>query len=95
MMTGEDIDKARRVLGLGPTATLREVKEAYRSLAKKHHPDKEGESERFIEIQNAYRLLLEYINDYKYSFKPEEVRIQQPSKTLWSKYAEDWMWGKT
>jgi len=33
------IDRARKLLGLGEDASLKEIKEAYRRKAKKFHPD--------------------------------------------------------
>jgi len=44
----------RRVLGVGPHATAEQVRSAYRRLAKMHHPDAGGQSERFKEIYEAY-----------------------------------------
>ena len=58
--------KAKRdyytVLGVPRTATDKEIKTAYRKLARKHHPDvnpgdKDSES-RFKEIGEAYSCLL-------------------------------------
>mmetsp|Transcript_52149 Transcript_52149/g.124246 ORF Transcript_52149/g.124246 Transcript_52149/m.124246 type:complete len:1076 (+) Transcript_52149:74-3301(+) len=49
------------VLGLdGPEVSEDDVKKAYRSLARKEHPDKAGiaNTERFQEIQQAYNLVL-------------------------------------
>jgi DnaJ-like protein len=45
-----------RTLGLGPDASLDDVKRAYRRLAKANHPDAAGESAlpRFLAIQAAY-----------------------------------------
>jgi hypothetical protein len=45
-----------RTLGLPRTASLDEVKRAYRRLAKAHHPDAAGEADlpRFLAIQAAY-----------------------------------------
>jgi curved DNA-binding protein len=48
-------------LGVGSTATEKEIKQAYRKLARKHHPDvnpgdKSAES-RFKEINEAYEVL--------------------------------------
>ena len=45
-------------LGLPPTASLADVKRAYRELAKRHHPDaSKGSVARFLEIQAAYEML--------------------------------------
>ena len=46
------------ILHLTATATPKEIKKAYRSLALQYHPDKTHDSEeRFIEITEAYTVL--------------------------------------
>ncbi len=35
-----EIDEAGKTLGLGEAATLREIKTAYRRLARRYHPDR-------------------------------------------------------
>ena len=42
----EEIDKARRLLGLGETATLKEIKNAYKRKAFSYHPDKHSDDAR-------------------------------------------------
>jgi hypothetical protein len=54
-----------RILGLEESATPQEIRQAYRRLAREHHPDRHGGSEeatqRFIEIAIAYtRLKVEF-----------------------------------
>lgn len=45
-------------LGISKTATQDEIKKAYRKLANKHHPDKEGgDEEKFKAIKEAYETL--------------------------------------
>jgi len=92
-MKTEEIDKARRLLGLGVDATLNEVKDAYRKLAKEHHPDRKGKAENFAGIQEAYDLLVEYIHEYRYSFSAEEVKKQYPEETWREIYQNDPTWG--
>ena len=49
------------VLGVGRTATAKDIKKAYRTLAQKHHPDNnpgdEGAESRFKDISEAYDVL--------------------------------------
>ena len=53
--------RALAVLGLDSDVEFRDVRSAYRRLAKEHHPDlKQGDQEaekRFREIQAAYDVL--------------------------------------
>ena len=45
------------VLGITKTATLEEIKKAYRTMALKTHPDKGGDASKFTEVQEAYDVL--------------------------------------
>jgi curved DNA-binding protein CbpA len=53
--------KALQVMGLGPGATLEDVKVKYKALVKQHHPDANGgdrsTEDRLIEIIKAYNYL--------------------------------------
>ena len=58
--------EAYRIMGVSPSATKQQLKKAYRTLAKKHHPDKfAGESEeiikkaeeKFQELKEAYDVI--------------------------------------
>ena len=46
------------ILGLDSNATNKEIKKAYRKLARKHHPDKGGEVTDFQVLNEAYGLLV-------------------------------------
>jgi hypothetical protein len=54
-------DKYYAVLGLSPDANEREVKGAYRRMAKLYHPDRSGSADtrhKFIEVNEAYEILM-------------------------------------
>jgi len=44
-------------LGVSETATADEIKQAYRRLANKHHPDRGGNTAEFQKIQSAYNII--------------------------------------
>lgn len=46
-----------RILGVPRSASPEEIKNAYRRLAHKYHPDKGGDAEKFKEINEAYQVL--------------------------------------
>jgi len=59
------VDEARKVLELGDSASLAQLKQAYRHLAIQHHPDRNPDDpnakERFEKVGASYRLLLGYL----------------------------------
>lgn len=46
-----------QTLGVAKTATPDEIKQAYRRMASRHHPDKGGDTATFQQIEEAYRTL--------------------------------------
>ena len=83
-------------LGVGKTATPDEIKKAYRTLAKKYHPDKtKGDKtaeEKFKEINEANEVLSDPEKRKKYDqfgadWKHYEEAGAQPGGFDWSKYA--------
>jgi DnaJ-class molecular chaperone len=61
------------ILGIKNTANSEEIKQAYRTLAKKYHPDKNHENksaeEFFKEVQEAYTVLSDYEKRKRYDLK--------------------------
>jgi len=74
----EEIEKALEVLVLPKLISRLEIKEQYRFLAKKNHPDTGGSSEKMEQLNHAYRLLMQYIEEFRYTFDEEEISKQFP-----------------
>lgn len=49
---------SEELLQIEPPITEHSVKQAYHKMSLKHHPDKGGDPQKFIEIKNAYDELL-------------------------------------
>ena len=91
MANFEEIDDARRLLQLGEAATLKEIKQAYRKLAFRHHPDSSGggkcsEDQEMKRLNWAYKLLTEYCICYSYTFREEDVGRAYPHDEYLRKY---------
>ena len=86
MANFKQIDEARKLLGLDENATLEEIKQAYRKLTLKYHPDrcrdeKKKESEEMSKkINNAKDILLSYCAGYRYSFQERDVKRNTMNK---------------
>jgi DnaJ-class molecular chaperone len=72
-----------KVLGVAPKASTKEIKEAYRRLARKYHPDVNpgdpGAEERFKEINEAYEAL----RDNKKRARYDQVLAAHKSGRSW------------
>jgi len=100
MANFEEIDEARRLLGLKEAATLREIKQAYRRTSFRYHPDRRSGGgddapgdEMMKKLNWAYKLLTEYCAHYKYPFTEEAVAKTYPHDEYLRKYYYGWFEG--
>jgi curved DNA-binding protein len=84
-----------KVLGVHSSATPEEIKKAYRTLAKRYHPDKargdKAAEDRFKEVNEAHDVLSDPAKRTKYDqfgadWKRYEASGAQPGGFDWSKY---------
>jgi len=94
-MTFPELQKALAVIGLSERATLSEIKARHRELVKRYHPDTldGGDHLAIREVNAAYKLLLDYISGYRFSFAEDEFYEQNPEARLLMQFADDPLWG--
>lgn len=59
----QNSDKAYQVMGLPIGTDRKSIERRYRQLAMKHHPDKGGNADHFVEIKQAYESLMQSVGN--------------------------------
>lgn len=78
-ITYKEFEKAVETLGLIGVETKDGIKKRYQKLSHEFHPDKEGGSaEKFQEINKAYKILIKYVDNFRFRFSKEEFGNQHP-----------------
>lgn len=96
-MTYADLQEALRILGLGERASLTEIKARHRELVKRHHPDAGnpgGDPDVIRRVNEANKVLQEYISEYRFSFAEQEFYEQNPEERLRQQFMDAALWGK-
>ncbi|MGB4599451.1 MAG: J domain-containing protein [Trichlorobacter sp.] len=94
-MTYADLQAALHLFSLheGDLLTIRRIKERHRCLVKQHHPDHgAADPEMIRQINAAHRLLMEYLQTYRFSFTEDEFYRQNPEEHLRRQFSWDPVW---
>jgi len=95
-----EITEARKVLELPESSTMAEIKSRYRALIARWDPDRCREdkdrcNEMTRRVIAAYKTIVAYCSQYKYSFSEEEVRkYLSPEEWLLERFGKDPLWGR-
>ena len=90
----EELTKALEILSLPKNVSIKSVKRKYRELALIHHPDTSNEkiSEKMIDINWAYKLLIEELEKISIDLFSIE-KNEKSRKELWKeKFGGDPVW---
>lgn len=101
-MTKKDwqkISAARELLDLEEKATLRDIKQAYRRMAKIYHPDLASDSTKasrvqMHEITAAYDVLLDYCESFRFPLTLEDPDSLDAEDWWFDRFGQDPLWGK-
>lgn len=97
------IEQAGQLLELGEQASLSEIKQAYRRLCKRYHPDhskgkERMNAERMYRLTEAYDLLMRYCEAYRFPLTPpegEESDPYDPDDWWMERFGESAFWKKS
>ncbi len=67
------IEEARKVLALPQIITRNLLIKHYKHLARKYHPDKGGDEEKFKKLREAYEILLNLCDNYPIDLTKKET----------------------
>jgi len=94
----QQITEARNLLELPERASMEEIKSNYRNLIRQWHPDTSKETgEKCTEVTAgiiaAYNTIIDYCNQYRFSFSQEEIRLHFSEEEWWSeRFGNDPVW---
>jgi DnaJ-class molecular chaperone len=95
-MTYEDLQAALKEFDLPEQVTLKKIRSKHRELVRKYHPDKGAspDNEKIRRINAAYRVLNEYLNQYRFDFSREVFFGHFPEERLREQFYGVGLWGE-
>lgn len=74
--------------------TIKRIKQRHRTLVRKCHPDLQQSSdpEKIRQLNDAYRVIMDYIQSYRFSFTAEEFYRQIPEEHIRQQFSWDPVW---
>ncbi len=87
-----NIKRASDILKLEDKVSLKKLKKIYRKMVKESHPDISNDPEKILEINEAYKFLLNFIENYEIDLKKAEKEKSLEDITF-GRFKNDWLGG--
>ncbi len=91
-MTFEELQNVLVLFGFAQHATQRQIRKRYHQLVKECHPDRSEDNERIRELNAAYELIGEYLENYQYDFGLEAYLQQYPEERVRRQFYDQELW---
>jgi len=72
------IKEALEFMDIPPLSNIKDIKRQYKKLSKKYHPDIVGSNEMIHKLNESYNILMDYCENYKFTFDEYEIKKQHP-----------------
>jgi curved DNA-binding protein CbpA len=74
----KQIKEALDFMNIPPLSTIKDIKRQYKKLSKKYHPDIIGDDKMMHKLNESYKILMDYCENYKFTFDEYEIKKQYP-----------------
>ena len=81
-----DFKKAVEIFNIGTRLSRKNLRDRYLKLSKEFHPDLGGDKEKFQELSEAYEILLNYTDNFRFEFSEDEYKKQFPLANFESRF---------
>jgi len=72
------IKESLEFMDIPPLSSIKDIKRQYKKLAKTYHPDSDGNEEMIHKLNESYKILMDYCENYKFTFDEYEIKRQYP-----------------
>lgn len=95
-MTYEELQSALTEFDLPAQTSWKKIRARHRQLVRRYHPDKgeHADGEKIRRINAAYKVLSEYVGDYRFDFSREQFLDQYPEERLREQFWSEKPWGE-
>ena len=94
-MTFEELQAALKEFDLPEQVTLQKIRERHRQLVRQYHPDHgaEADNDKIRRVNAAYKILMEYVSQYRFDFSRETFFAHYPEERLREQFYDVGLWG--
>ena len=85
-ITLDEFKNDTSVLNIYTKITKDDLRKRYLKLSKIHHPDFGGDEDKFKNLTKSYKILMSYIENFRFELNEEEFKKQFPLSNFDSRF---------
>ncbi|MCK4501762.1 MAG: DnaJ domain-containing protein [Desulfuromonadales bacterium] len=95
-MSYDDLVAALAEFDLPHQVTMKKIRSRHRQLVRRYHPDHgaDPDNDKIRRLNAAYKVISEYLNDYRFDFSQETFYSQYPEERLREQFYDVGLWGE-
>jgi len=85
-MNYEKLIEAIKFFGFSYKVSIKRLKKRYRILSKELHPDRGGDEEKMRLVNEYYKCLMEYLENYEIPIDEKSIMLSSPEAFTYFQY---------